>query len=162
MNRMKHFATILLSLLMTVSLWGQEVDNKKKIDKMLELGFFEIEITKIRPMSMPSRTTRMEFDITMKNHKLDTELPYMGKLDSAPMPGQEIRIEIEDQKVDMQVKYNEKREKHEVRFRAKDDNSHSSVDFYIEIFGNGNCVIRLSFIGRDPISYDGELKFIEQ
>ena len=136
---MKKIIAIAFALIMSISLFGQEVDNKKKIDKMLELGFFKIEITKIRPMSLPSRTTRMEFDITMKDHMLTTELPYMGKLDVAPMPGQEIRVEMENQKVDIQIKYNEKREKHEVRFRAKDDNSHNSVDFYIEIFNNGNC-----------------------
>ena len=160
---MKKIIALAFALIMSVSLFGQEADNNKaKIDKMLELGFFKIDITKIRPMSLPSRTTRMEFDITMTDHMLTTELPYMGKLDVAPMPGQEIRVEMENQKVDMQIKYNEKREKHEVRFRAKDDNSHNSVDFYIEIFNNGSCVVRLSFVGRDPISYDGDLKFIEQ
>ena len=161
MAKLRRTITILLSLIMTASLFGQEIDNKKKIDKMLELGFFEMEITKIRPIGLPGRNTRMEFDITMKDHCLTTELPYIGKLDSAPMPGQEIRVEMENQKVDMQVKYNEKRERHEVRFRAKDDNSHNSVDFFIEIYGNGSCMIRLSFVGRDPISYDGQLKFVE-
>ena len=64
---MKKIIAIAFALIMSVSLFGQEADNNKaKIDKMLELGFFKIEITKIRPMSLPSRTTRMEFDITMK------------------------------------------------------------------------------------------------
>jgi hypothetical protein len=161
MTDFKRIITILVSVLVTVSLFGQEADNKKKIDKMLELGFFEMEITKIRPMALPSRNTRMEYDITMKDHCITTELPYIGKLDSAPMPGEEIRVEMENQKVQMEVKYNEKRERHEVRFRAKDDNSHNSVDFFIEIFKNGSCIIRLSFVGRDPISYDGQLKFVE-
>ena len=162
MNNIRRIATIILSLIVTVSLFGQEVDNKKKIDKMLELGYYKIDITKIRPMSLPSRTTMREYDITVKDHKLTTELPSIGKFDSAPMSSQEIRVEIENQKIDYTTKYNEKKKRHEIRFRAKDDNSHNSVDFFIEIFGNGTCVIRVSFIGRDPISYDGQLQFIEQ
>ncbi len=163
MNNIGRIVTILLSLLVvTVSLSGQEIDNKKKIDKMLEMGYYKIDITKIRPMALPSRTTMREYDITVKDHILTTELPYIGKFDSAPMSPQEIRVEIENQKIDYTTKYNEKKKRHEVRFRAKDDNSHDSVDFFLEIFENGTCVIRVSFIGRDPISYDGELKFIEQ
>lgn len=158
----KRICVLFVSFLITLSLFGQDANNKLKIDKMLELGYFEIQITKIRPMAMPIRTTRFEFDITMQNHMLTTELPYIGKLDNAPMPGEEIRVEMDNQKVDMQIKYNEKKEKHEVRFRAKDDNSHNNVDFYIEIFPNGLCSIRLSFVGRDPISYEGDLKFLEQ
>ena len=162
MNNMRRILTLVLSIFVTVSLFGQEVDNKKKIDKMLELGYFKIDITEIKPMGRPSKTTRFEFDITVKDHMLTTELPYFGKYDTTPMPGQQIRVEMDNQKVDLQVKYNEKKKRHDVRFKAKDDNDHQTVDFYIQIYENGSSTVRLSFVNRDPITFEGDFQFVEQ
>lgn len=162
MSKIKIIATIILSFI-AMTLFGQDQSEKnaKVIAKLVDAGFLEIEITKIKPMAMPSKTTRYEYDITLKKDAITTELPYIGKSTEPTVGMRDLMIEMTDQKVDIQKKYNEKKKKHELKFRAKDDNSHSSCDFFIEIFENGLCYIRVSLTGRDPISYEGELKMIE-
>lgn len=162
MSKIKIIATIILSFI-AMTLFGQDQSEKnaKVIAKLVNAGFLEIEITKIKPMAMPSKTTRYEYDITLKKDAITTELPYIGKSTEPTVGMRDLMIEMTDQKVDIQKKYNEKKKKHELKFRAKDDNSHSSCDFFIEIFENGLCYIRVSLTGRDPISYEGELKMIE-
>lgn len=162
MKKFRFIAILALSILGTICMMGQEQeDYTKKINKMVEMNLWDIEITKIRPMSMPSKLTRQEYEIKLKKDILNVDVPYIGRFDSAPMGTHDISIEIEDQKVDVQKKYNEKKKRHEIRFRAKDDNSNSTCDFYIEIFENGTCLIRLNVMDRDPITYDGELKFLD-
>lgn len=162
MSKIKLIATIILSFV-AMNLFGQDQNdqNAKLIAKLVDAGSLKIEITKIKPMAMPSKTTRFEYDITLKRDAITTELPYLGKSTQPSVGMRDLMIEMTDQKVDIQKKYNEKRKKHELKFRAKDDNSHSSCDFFIEIFENGLCYIRVSLTGRDPISYEGELKMVE-
>lgn len=162
MSKIKIIATIILSFV-AMNLFGQEQSDKnaKVIAKLVDKGFLEIEITKIKPMAMRSKTTRYEYDITLKKDAITTELPYIGKSTEPTVGMRDPMIEMTNQKVDIQKKYNEKKKKHELKFRAKDDNSHSSCDFFIEIFENGLCYIRVNMMGRDPISYEGELKIVE-
>lgn len=161
MKRINVLTIITLLFSMMFTTFAQE-DSPKAVEKLLESGKYTIEITRISPLSMPSKTTASEYKMDFNDNNLTTRLPYMGKMDQMGMGGsRDISISIENQKVDIQTKYNEKKEKHELRFRVKDDNSKSNCDFYIEIFNNGSCMIRMNMIGRDPISYNGEISNIK-
>lgn len=160
MRVLRLLFTTVLSLFIIHSLTAQEIDSKK-LEKIINSNTFELEITRIIPMGMKSESSVGEYSLKFEKGVLTTYLPYRGKSTSISYSNvSNLSIEIKKEKVNISKKYNEKKKKYELSFRTKDSNSSSTCDFYIEIFENGQAVIRLSIVGRDPISYNGQLNEI--
>lgn len=159
----KLYILSILALLFSITFksYGQE-DSPKLVEQTLKSEKYTIDITRISPMAMPSKTTTSEYQLKFDNNTLTTRLPYIGKIDQMGMGNTgDLSINVENQKIEIQTKYNEKKKRHELRFRAKDENSNTNCDFFIEIFNNGSCLIRLNMVGRNPISYNGEISKIK-
>lgn len=166
---MKTFKIFLIVVFTAVSsmMWAQNEPDKKAGDKekiasavkaAVDSGNIEIIIEKIIPKSRMVIDTHREYYLYIKKDSLFCMLPYIGEKDSPEIVSSTMRVEFDDNVVD--IKRTDPRPGiHLLKFTQKADVGIETFNFTITIFDSGFCIINLLPSNRDYIIYHGTLKY---
>lgn len=169
MNKIKFILTVSLSLLIALSAQAQskkeiraakEAATAAKVDSLITARDLVIEINRISPMSGRSFSSIDGYKLSIIKDSISTYLPYFGKITSPSfVTANDISIDIDEAPVEIEVKAKDDRTT--LSFSCHTKTSHERCQFYIEIMDNGSSTIRLDLTSRDPISYYGQLRDID-
>lgn len=182
---MKTLSKILPAGILILScLFAQASDRKKEkadpeaFNKLVELvksNLFYVEATDAYPSGNSSITVQTkhgsttiggEGHISLSNNRgelimMDSvvtgHLPFFGRAYSLPY-GEGGGIEFDKTRVkERSIKVVNKRKKQYVEYTFDAQSKNDMFTFYIEVYSNGNCVIKVNSNNRAAISYSGKL-----
>ncbi len=148
--------------------------------QLIEAGDFEITMNWANPMatnelnqlgnsgllgvgnsagriSLIGTTSYMRF----KGDSLQVYLPYYGTRQSGARLGNNSgAIEFEGVPREFQKEYNESKRRTDIRFEMKEDSENYNV--FISVYANRNAVVSVNSSQRNSITYDGNVKVLQE
>ena len=118
---------------------------------------FTVSVNTVDPMRMRQHYLTSEYDLRIKNDSAFAYLPYFGVAYSAPYGGGEGGIKFAEPMMNYSVKSNKKSTGWDIYFKIKD--RENSYEFYVNIFNNGSSLFTVNSFNRDPITFNGEIKY---
>jgi hypothetical protein len=151
---MKLFKISSFLLLMTVfgatTATAQDLDAAA-VKNMIESKSFVFKAEYVSPVGGRVRALTSEYDVSVKNDKVVTYLPYFGRAYTAPVNPTDGGIKFTSTNFDYTT--NLKKNKWEVRIKPKDVSD--VQDMYLTVFENGKATLRVNNTNRQNISFDG-------
>jgi len=98
--------------------------------------------------------------IKMEGKEADGYLPFFGTSQSASY-GSGSGIEFKGTVEDYTLKFDDKKQKAIIKFKAKGDNV-ETFDVGINVFGSLNTTVNINSSNRSPMSYNGKIKKLEK
>ena len=109
--------------------------------RAIEKPDIRLEVNRIIPSGMPSKSSNGEFSLTLKGNEVDTRLPFIGVSHEPHMGGvDEIAIVFDHEKVDLQKDFS-KAEKGEYCYKFKGGEGFYKWEVKLELYDNGNAYI---------------------
>ncbi len=109
--------------------------------RAIEKPNLRLEVSRIIPNGMPSKSCNGEFVLTLKGNVVDTRLPFIGVSHEPHMGGiDEISIVFDDEKVDLQKDF-AKADKGEYVYKFKGGEGYYKWEVKLELYDNGNAYI---------------------
>jgi len=118
---------------------------------------FTVSVNTVDPMRMRQHYLTSEYDLRIKNDSAFAYLPYFGVAYSAPYGGGEGGIKFAEPMLNYSVKSNKKSTGWDIYFKIKDKDN--VYEIYMNIFNNGSSMFTVNSFNRDPITFNGEIKY---
>jgi hypothetical protein len=151
---MKFFKLSRFLILLTIL--GSSVATAQNLDpatvkKIVRSKNFIFKAQYVNPQSGSTRPLTSEYDVSVKNDKIVSYLPFFGRAYTAPINPTDGGIKFTSVKFDYTIK--QKNKKWDVRIRPRDVSD--VQDMYLTVFDNGRASLRVISTNRQSISYDG-------
>lgn len=104
-----------------------------------------------------NRNTLDGYYVQIKGDLFSCYLPYIGVSRSVSI-GEELSLQAKEQTVGIKSGFDKKTGSYRYDFSYKNDNNSSIWECSIQLFLNGDAVVRMYNPSRDPISYRGNLQ----
>lgn len=136
--------------------------SRKEISPLAEKAASQhelcIEIGTICPMGMPSFTTTDGYKFTVKDGKVNADLPFFGESYTAIIPGADNPgITFKDCGIDIREDYSKAKKKGKFLWQFSAYSGTDRVDVTVTFWDNGSADISCVSTNRSSISYMGEL-----
>lgn len=158
---MKLFKISSFLLLMTIfgagAVTAQDLDAAA-VKNMIESKNFIFKAEYVSPVGGRSRPLTSEYDVSVRNDKVVSYLPYFGRAYTAPINTTDGGIKFTSTKFDYTI--NQKKNKWEVRIKPRDVSD--VQDMYLTVFDNGRASLRVNNTNRQNISYDGYIMEVKE
>ncbi|MDR0863813.1 MAG: DUF4251 domain-containing protein [Candidatus Symbiothrix sp.] len=155
------FILMLLAVLAACSSLKQTKEEKEirlvQVSESVKKDHYTIEVDRANPMRGKTITLTPTYDLTIRNDSAIAYLPYFGRVTYAPYGGGEGGIKFAQKMEEYQIGLNAKGDGWLVRF-----NIHTpeyNYTFNITIYQEGKAYISVTSSQRDPITFDGEMKW---
>ena len=127
--------------------------ESRLVTENVQSGNFSIDIERMYPLRGSSKSVT-SFSVTVKDGKIDSHLPFIGRAWNVPYGGgHALTFEAEVGSYTVQPV----RDGYEVTLYVKTDEDEHIYRF--TIFGNGNTSLDVQSGNRDRISYSGNMRF---
>jgi hypothetical protein len=119
------------------------VDEKVKAAyvRAIEKPDLRLEVTRIIPQGMPSKTSNLEYSLTLEGNEVNARLPFIGVSREPHYGGvDEISIVFDHEKVDLQKDFS-KAKKGEYIYKFKGGEGYYKWEVKLELYDNGTAYI---------------------
>ena len=131
----------------------RQARESRLVTENVQSGNFSIDIERMYPLRGSSKSVT-SFSVTVKDGKIDSHLPFIGRAWNVPYGGgHALTFEAEVGSYTVQPV----RDGYEVTLYVKTDEDEHIYRF--TIFGNGNTSLDVQSGNRDRISYSGNMRF---
>jgi hypothetical protein len=131
--------------------------NVEEISNMINTRRFSFVAERVNPMRGSSRILTDNYDVIVKPDTVVCYLPYFGRAYQAPIDPSKGGLDFKSYSFSYNVTLNNKDE-WQVYINPKD---HPDVQqLYFQVFGNGTATLNVVNTNRDPISFYGHIKKI--
>jgi hypothetical protein len=128
-----------------------------QISESVAKDHYTIEVSRANPMRSKTINLTPGYDLTIKNDSAIAYLPYFGRATYVPYGGGEGGIKFAQKMEGYQITLNSKGDGWLVRFNI--NTPEYNYKFNVTIYQEGNASISVSSSQRDPITFDGEMKW---
>jgi hypothetical protein len=125
------------------------------VDKALTKRHYTVDIDMMYPTSGPAKRLQFGYILKVEGDTMTSYLPYFGTAYDAPYSGGnglDFTEPIKEYKAE-QVK------KDKTRITIKVDHDSDHLTYTLEIFDNGNVSLNVISTRREPINFNGSLKY---
>ncbi|WP_338398137.1 DUF4251 domain-containing protein [Persicobacter psychrovividus] len=131
--------------------------QQMKVKELLEQKAFTFKVDQVNPqrggrvLNVNTDGYTMEID----QQQVKAYLPYFGRAFSADYGSSEGGVKFDQPMTDEEISYDQKKNRTTYSFTIKDKNE--KYDCKMTVFDNGNATLNISFLRKDPISYQGKI-----
>ena len=133
--------------------------NVEEIGNMINTHRFTFVAERVNPLRGSSRVLTSYYDVTVKPDTVICYLPYFGRAYQAPIDPSKGGLDFKSYKFTYNVTLEDKDE-WQVYINPKDYQDVQQL--YFQIFGNGTATLNVVNTNRDPISFYGHVKKINE
>ena len=155
-SQLYHAIIVMLVFVTSCSSLKTTPESIREITRRVESKDYAVVVNYANPMRWKQIYLNSEYDVRIKNDSAFAYLPYFGVAYSAPYGGGEGGIKFAEPMMDYAIKSNKKGDGWDIRFKVK--GIYDGFEISMNIFNNGNSMITISSINKDPITFTGELK----
>ncbi|WP_207425422.1 DUF4251 domain-containing protein [Pedobacter sp. SYSU D00535] len=155
---------LLLSFFSTIT-FGQSdkaAEEKAKIEQiknLLKSKKFVFEARNVSPMRGGFVPLTSPYDVVVRDSSVRSFLPYFGRAFSAPMNPSEGPLQFTSEKFDYEM-VEKKKGRHVITIEPKDVNQVRQM--ILSVTETGYATLSVSSNNRDPISFNGIVRAIEE
>lgn len=146
-----------MAIMVAATVAAEDDTVSKLAQKALDSHCLTMEINYISPVSMAGFPSIDGYRICIRDGKLNADLPYIGRAETALFGSDEAGLRFED--CEIEIKENYKKAKKGVyvwNFTAR-TTSDERVDFNLTFYDNGTVQVRCNCTKRTGISYSGSM-----
>lgn len=152
----------LMAYLGMMPIVAQNTSNKKKnkeeaIKELVKSGNYKIEVSIAYPRGGKSVPLTSSYSLEVRNDSVISYLPFYGRAYSIPYGGGD-GLNFKASLDEYEVEYNSKKERFEVKMRAR--TNEDTFRFNLDIFFNGSSMIDVNMQNRESISYSGKIELL--
>jgi hypothetical protein len=140
---------------------GRQVNDFEDLQQLVESGNFKIENQWAIPLggNQINLTTNINY-IKFKGDSVELFLPYFGVRHAGGGYGRSGGMEINDLVENLEISENPSKETITVEFEGNQNNE--NLEFFIQLFANGNTSTSVNSSERSTISYRGHLSALDE
>ncbi len=158
-NKMKalKLITVIMAMMAAVTASAKDDVISELAQKALDSHILTMEITYVSPVSMAGFPSIDGYKIRIRDGKLNADLPYFGRAETALFGNDEAGLRFEDCEIEIKENYKKSQKGVYVwNFTAR-TTSDERVDFNLTFYNNGTVQVRCNCTKRSGISYSGSM-----
>ena len=133
--------------------------NVQEISNMLNSKRFMFIAERVNPLRGSSRILTSPYDVIVKPDTLNCYLPYFGRAYEAPLDPSKGGLDFKSHSFSYNITVKNKDE-WQVYISPKDEPGVQQL--YFQVFGNGTTTLNVVNTNRDPISFYGHIKKVNE
>ena len=140
-------------------------EQQAAVDKKVQAAYVRaiekpdvtVMVTQLIPRGLPTKTTNIEYKLTLKDDVVNTRLPFIGTSHTPSYGGvDEISVVFDDEKVDLQKDFS-KADKGQYVYKFKGGEGYYKWEMTLELYDDGNARIDANCADGRSMSYYGNI-----
>ncbi|MEO5945152.1 MAG: DUF4251 domain-containing protein [Ferruginibacter sp.] len=135
-----------------------DIDKKELINDMLNSQKFVFVPEYVSPMAGQGRVLTSPYSLEITKDTVKADMPYFGVAYTAPINPENAGIYFTSTKFNYDMS-NGKQGRKEISIKTKD--VHNARTIFLTVFSNGKATLNVTDQNRQPISFNGYIKEIQ-
>lgn len=149
--------TAILTMMAAATVAAKDDAVSELTQKALDSHSLTMEINYISPVSMAGFPSIDGYRICIRDGKLNADLPYFGRSDTAIIDTDEAGLRFEDCEIEIKENYKKAKKGVYVWMFKAHTSGNEHVDFNVTFYNNGTVQVQCNCSRRSGISYYGSM-----